>query len=172
MIHPPRRRPLIVVHVVPEPIDRRVAERRHQVRAHALAELVVLQVAQEPRAARVPRLELQRPVQLRGVPHHLVAEQRVVVGIGHHHHVLIGSLQGLARGQGHRVPSQIQREVHQMGELDEFALQPAGDQLPTALVAREVVQFLVTVLPLGHHEATPLGDSPRLLDVRSLGADE
>jgi len=63
-------------------------------------------------------------------------------------------------------------EVHQVRELDELLLHAVRDHLPAALVAGEVVQLLVAVLPLRHHEAGPLRDRPRLLYVRSLRAGE
>src|SRR5437016_1732657 len=68
-------RSLVVVNVVAEPLDARIAERRHEVGTDPLAELVFLQVAQEPRPPGVARLELQRAVELRRMADHLVAEE-------------------------------------------------------------------------------------------------
>ena len=132
-------RPFVIVDVVPEPLDGRIAERCHQVRADTVAELVFLEAAQEPRPSGIPRLELQRAVELRGVTDDLVAEEGVVVRVGDDYDLFVGRLERLAGGQRYRVARQLQREVHQMRELDKFLLEAMRDQLPAALVPREVV---------------------------------
>ena len=94
-------------------------------------------------------------------PIHLVADPGVVVGVRDHNHLFLGRLQRLAGGQGHRVPRQLQGEGHQVRELNELLLNAVRDQLPSPLVAGEVVQLLVSLRPLRHDEAGPLGVGPR-----------
>ena len=141
--HAPRGRALVVVRVVAVARQRGIGVRGDQRRGDALADLVIVQAAQQPRAPRVGRLHLERAVQLDGMADDLVRDEGVVVRIGDDDDVAVGGGQRRRLRQLDRLARRASSaKSHEGRKAHQRLVHAVGEDLPAALVADDVVELL------------------------------
>ena len=161
MVGPPGGGAVVVVLEGAEAFQGRVREGVDQGRGYLLPYLIVAQVPEEPAPSRVGGLVLQGAVQLRRMPHHLVDDEGVEVGVGDHHHLLVRGPERRSVGHLDGVGAQLCGEGGEVGEDDGAVVIPFGENFPAPLVAGEVVNLQIAVLAAAYcdNEALGLGEA-------------